>query len=274
VGRGAVVPLLVLTPPSRPGTSPPVVVMLAQAGKQAVLKNRAAEVASLLEGGAAVVLPDLRGTGETAPGTGRGRTSAATALASSEWMLGETPVGQRLADLRSVLRYLRGRGDLAGRVALWGDSFAPANARDRTLAVPLGAADQPDLAEPLGGLLALLGALFEDAVGAVYVRGGLTGYQALLDGPFCYVPADAVVPGALAAGDLCDVAAALAPRPLRLEGLVEGLNRRVSADEAARTLAPARLAYRAAGVPERLSVEGAAPANSPVSRWLLDRLKQ
>ena len=44
VGRGAVVPLLVLAPPRKPGAVPPVVVMLAQEGKQAFLKSRAAEV--------------------------------------------------------------------------------------------------------------------------------------------------------------------------------------------------------------------------------------
>jgi hypothetical protein len=272
VGRGAVVPLLVLTPPRRPGVRPPVVVMLAQGGKQAFLKGRAADLAQLLEGGAAVALPDLRGTGEAAPGAARGRAGAAAALASSEWMLGETPVGRRLADLRAVLRYLRGRGDLAGRVGLWGDSFAPPNPRGRNLAVPLDAADLPDQAEPLGGLLALLGGLFEDAVAAVYVRGGLTGYEALLGGPFCYVPTDAVVPGALTAGDLCDVAAALAPRPLRLQGLVDGLNRLAAAEEVARPLGPARAAYRAAGAPGALRVEGAAPADGAVSRWLLERL--
>jgi dienelactone hydrolase len=272
VGRGAVVPLLVLTPPRKPGVRPSVVVMLAQGGKPAFLKSRAAEVAQLLKGGVAVALPDLRGTGETAAGTGRGRTSAATALASSEWMLGETPVGRRLADLRAVLRYLRGRDDLAGRVALWGDSFAAANPRERNLAVPLDATDLPGQSEPLGGLLALLGALFEDTVAAVYVRGGLTGYEALLNGPFCYVPADVVVPGALTAGDLCDVAAALAPRPLRLEGLVDGLNRRAPAVEVARALGPTRAAYRAAGATGALCVEEAAPADSPVSRWLLERL--
>ena len=53
----------------------------------------------------------------------------------------------------------------------------------------------PDQAEPLGGLLALLGGLFEDDVRAVAVRGGLVSYASLLDSPFFYVPHDAVVPG-------------------------------------------------------------------------------
>ena len=47
------------------------------------------------------------------------------------------------------------------------------------------------MAEPLGGLLALFGALFEDDVRAVSVHGGLAGYESLLLSPFCYVPHDA-----------------------------------------------------------------------------------
>src|SRR5262249_22748443 len=145
---------------------------------------------------------------------------AGTSLSATEWLLGRTHLGSRLGDLRSVLRYLRGRTDLDGkRLALWGDSFAPPNPADLNLSVPLDAQRLPQQSEPLGGLLALLGALFEKEVWAVSVEGGLVGYLSLLQGPFCYVPHDALVPDVFAAGDLCDLAAALAPRALRLHGL-------------------------------------------------------
>src|SRR5262249_37160640 len=158
----------------------------------------------------------------------RGRSSPGTSLSSSELMLGQTLVGARLRDLRSVLQFLHGRTDFdPARLALWGDSFASVNSEDRNLAVPLDAQNLPGQAESLGGLRALLGALFEDHVRSVYVQGGLVGYHTLLHSPFCYVPHDVIVPGALTAGDLSDVAAALAPRALRLTGLVDGLNRRV-----------------------------------------------
>lgn len=65
-------------------------------------------------------------------------------------------------------------------------------------------------------------------------------------GRYRHVPHDAVLSGALTAGDPADVAAALALRPLRLEGLVDGLNRTVSADEVRRAFRPAEEAYRAA----------------------------
>ena len=72
----------------------------------------------------------------------------------------------------------------------------------------------------------------EPEVAAVYVRGGLSGYRSLLDSPFCFVPYDALIPGALTAGDLSDVAGVLANRSLRLEGLVDGFNRAMSPEAA------------------------------------------
>jgi hypothetical protein len=147
-------------------------------------------------------------------------------VSQGELLLGQTMLGSRLRDLRSVLMYLRSRADLDGdRVALWGDSLAPPNGGDVRLDVPLDSEDFPRRAEPLGGLLVLLGMQFDEEVKAGYASGGLVSYASCLGGPFLYVPHDAAVPGAIAAGDLDDVAAALAPRRVRLEGQVDGLNR-------------------------------------------------
>jgi hypothetical protein len=189
-------------------------------------------------------------------------------------MHGQTLVGSRLRDVRSVLRYLRTRADLdAGRVALWGDSFAPANPRGvRALAVPLDADPFPHQAEPLGGLMALFTARFEDDVRAVYVRRGLTGFASLLQGQFYYVPHDALIPGALTAGDLCDVAASLAPGPLRMAGLVDGLIRAVEAVETARVMEPVRLAYRALDAGTCLQLGEGDAVIPPAAGWLLGRL--
>jgi hypothetical protein len=118
----------------------------------------------------------------------------------------------------------------------------------------LDADNFPELAEPLGGLLASFGALLEEDVRAIYVGGGLTGYQSLLQSPFCYVPHDIIVPGALTTGDLCDVAAGLAPRPLRLAGLVDGLNRSVSTAMLEKIYLPTQAAYLRAGAKGRLEI--------------------
>jgi len=244
VEPGITVPLVLLLPADKATGQRPVVVAAAQAGKAAFLESRAEEISEILAAGLAVCLPDLRGTGETKPDDDRGRNSSATTLSSAELMLGQTVVGARVRDLRSVLRYLRTRAEFdARRIALWGDSFAAANPRDKNLAVPLDAADPPTLAEPLGGLVVLLTALFEDGIQAVSVGGGLLGFQSLLDRPFVYVPHDIIVPGALTAGDLCDIAAALAPCFLQLLDLVDGQNCTATPEEAAAVLAPVRRAY-------------------------------
>lgn len=271
-----IVPLVLLIPERTAGARLPVVLAVAQHGKQAFLKDRSAAIAELLRGGAAVCLPDLRGTGETRPaGDSRGRQSAGTSISASELMLGYTLLGERLKDLRSLIRYLGTRPELdAARLGLWGDSLAPVNATDRNLAVPLDADRLPDQSEPLGTMLALLAALFEDNVQAVYARGGLTGFATLLDSPFLYVPHDAVVPGALTAGDLCDVAAAVAPRPLRLGDLVDGGNQRVSADRINNTFAPTRTAYESAKKRDRFVIDAASTEPSEVARWLLTELRR
>ena len=173
VGRGVVVPVLLLVPPLGTEARPPVVLCISQEGKQAFLAERSGSIAEWLGGGAAVCLIDVRGTGETRPRDGTRRyDSASAAISEAEWMLGQTLIGSRLRDVRSVLRYLRTRADLdAGRVALWGDSFAPANPAGQAPAAPLDADPYPHQAEPLGGLLALFTALFEDGVRAVCVAG-------------------------------------------------------------------------------------------------------
>jgi dienelactone hydrolase len=269
------VPLLLLLPERKSDQRVPIVLAVAQHGKQSFLKDRSAVLAELLRNGMAVCLPDLRGTGETRPANdGRGRSSPSTSLSASELMLGETLVGARLRDLRAVLRYLGGRPELdTRRIGLWGDSFAPVNPADRNLEVPLDADSLPNQAEPLGGLLALFGALFEDNVRAVYARGGLTGYGSLLDSPFCYLPHDAVVPGALTVGDLSDVAAALAPRPLRLTSLVDARNRLVAVDHLAEILRATRDAYATAKAPDRFVMESDNKELVPAARWLAEQLK-
>jgi hypothetical protein len=243
------VPALLLLPRDNKERAP-VVVAICEEGKQAFLKERAGEAAALLAKGVALCVPDLRGTGETALNDEPGRHRWTTDLSSTSLMLGETMLGARLRDLRAVLRYLGTRVELdPSRLALWGDSVTPANPADFE-DQPESSGKWPHEVRPLGGLLALFGALFEDNVRAVLVRRGLIGFEAVLHAHFCYLPHDAIVPGALTAGDLCDVAAALAPRALRFEGLVDGRDCVVEEAELRQTLQPALEAY--AANPERL----------------------
>jgi cephalosporin-C deacetylase-like acetyl esterase len=261
VEPGIVVPVLVLAPRKLTGRAP-VVVGVAQGGKAGFLKERTDEVKRLLDGGVIVVLPDVRGTGET-------RTGDRTNLSVHVQLFGETMVGQRLRDLRSVLAYLRSRPDVdSKRLALWGDSFAPTNTAETNFQVQRRAEAWPRESEPLGGLLALLGALFEEDVRAVEFSGGLASYHGVLTHFAVLIPHDASVPGALTAGDLADLAGALAPRPLRLEGMVDHRNLALTAAEVQKLYEPAVKGY--ASTPRALTFgdkRGAAAA------WLLEQLR-
>lgn len=267
VEPGILVPLLIFLPADRTQGPLPTVIGVAQAGKTAFLKERSAEIQQLLGAGLAVVLPDVRGTGETAPGTGRGRDSAATSHSVHVQWFGETILGQRLRDLRSTMAYLDSRHDVDGRrIALWGESFSPPNDTSTDFQVPHGADGLPTFAEPLGELLGLLGGLYEDRVQAVYTSGGLLSYRSVLSHDVVLIPHDAAVPGALTIGDLCDLAAALAPRPLHLATMVDHLNRRVSLEDATAEFAPTIHAYAANA--EALTFTD---APSPAAVWILQK---
>lgn len=224
-------PLLLLVPEDKQPRS--VVILVAQQGKAELLAQRAELIAKLLQTHA-VCLVDLRGTGETRAGSDRGRRSEATALAATALMLGETLVGQRLADLRSVIGYLRKQPEFReAKVLLYGDSRAETNAATDRLGRPLEL-EQPKLAEPLGATLALLTALFEEEAQVLAARGGLEGYASLCESPFVHVPFDCIVPGAAAIGDLPLLAHTLAAQlaPDAMGNSVSSLNVPLSATQA------------------------------------------
>ena len=262
------------------GARPPVVVGFAQQGKALFLERHAPEIARLLEAGAAVCLPDLRGTGETRPDEMHGPESAYISLSEDERMLGRSVLANQLRDLRSVLAHLRERADPDGsRLALWGDSLAPFNLAGAPLEerdsrkvdnpvrpnLPYG----PAIAEPSGAMLALLGGLFEDGVAAVLARRGLVGLPAAFDSCFLEIPSDAVVPGMLRAGDVCDLAASLAPAAVRIESPVTARNCLVPAADLDRWFEPSTRAGPAG--PPDLVVRAEAGGDAP--EWLAERLR-
>jgi hypothetical protein len=257
-----------LKPSNRSGKLP-VVVAVAQGGKSGFLTYRAAEIARLLAAGAAICLPDLRGTGETSPGPDR--TGHAAQL---ERALGSSLPGARLLDLRTVLAYVRSRQDIdADRIALWGDSFAPANSTNLVMDEMEyeGGPEVQHEAHPSGPLLAMLAGLYEDHVRAIAASGGLAEFISVLRSAFTYVPMDALIPGMLTTADIPDIAVALAPRPLLFAEPVDGRNVRLTSVELERIFGPVRKAYAGAGE-QNLSLSTGAPPNS-VAGWLIASLK-
>lgn len=267
---GISIPVLILTPSGKAAGKRPVVVALAQGGKSGFLKERSAEIAALLEGGATVCLPDLREVGEVAGDKGRGRYSTSTGRSSTDLMLGDTTVAAKLRDLRSVIAHLRGRKDVdADRIAIWGDSFAATNGPDTNFKVPRRVDGRPLQSEPLGGMLALLAALFDEKISAVYAHGGLSEFRSVLESQFVLIPHDVVVPGFVTTGDLPAIAAAVAPRPLRLAELVDGLNRPLAAKDARKAYANASQQYQKSGAGEEFSITD---GSQPSGQWLLEHV--
>jgi cephalosporin-C deacetylase-like acetyl esterase len=217
------VPTLLLLPE---GKDPrPLVVGVAQQGKGMILRERAAVIVELLKQGIGVALVDVRGTGQLATSErGRDRTSYASDLSASELMLGGTMLGQQLYEFRRALRSLRENKQIdAKRIALWGESFAPITDGKQNIIVPHGV-DRPSGAEPLGGMLVLLAGLFEEDVRAIAVHRSLWNYASAFDGPCVYLPHDAIVPGAAAAGDVSLLVEQLVPTPVKLLEMTSAMN--------------------------------------------------
>jgi cephalosporin-C deacetylase-like acetyl esterase len=260
VEPGIVVPVLVLSP-AKQLDKVPVVIGLAQSGKAGFLKERSTELQKLIQSGVMVVLPDVRGIGES--------RADDIDLTTNLQLFGETLLGQRLRDLRSILAYLRDRKDVHGsQIALWGDAFAPPNPANTDFKVPRNVDGWPRGPEPLGSQLVLLGALFEDDIRAVYLAGGLASYHDVLTNFAVLIPHSASVPGALTAGDLCDLACSLAPKPLRMEALVNHLNRTVPISELHGAHALCVQAYTSTPSAFSISELRSSPAN-----WLLEQLR-
>jgi hypothetical protein len=70
-------------------------------------------------------------------------------------------------------------------------------------------------------------------------------------------------------GDLAGVAMALAPRPLRMESLVDGQDRVASTETLDRIMEPVRAAYRSLGAERALRAEQGAAADPAAARWIL-----
>jgi hypothetical protein len=212
--------------------------------------------------------------GETSPDPARGDHGPHNGAAQLEMALGGSMAGTRLKDLRSVIAWVRSRQDVDGvRVAVWGDSFAPANAAS-PMVDEIEFQTGPELrhqAEPGGPLLAMLAGLYDGRIRAVAALGGLAEFTSVLAAPFTYVPMDALIPGVLETADIPDIAAALAPRSLLVAGCVDGRNVPVVPAGLGSAFGRVKKAYADAGHAGELRLAGTSPATAD---WLLAALRK
>jgi cephalosporin-C deacetylase-like acetyl esterase len=269
--QGIDVPVMLFLPAGTTKDVHSVVVGIASAGKAAFLKHRSAEIANLLEKGVGVCLADLRGCGETGDDD-RGQFSETTAHSSTELMLGGTMLGKRVQDLRAVVEWLRGHFRVdPNRIALWGDSFTEPLAADAVFQYPRRIDNRPPESDPMGSLVVLLTALADEDIRAVYAHGGIVSYLSALESPFVQLPHDCVVPGVFDTGDLPELVSALAPRAVRLEGLVDGVNRTVTEDRLQVTYARAVERYDEENADGKLTIQ---PQRTSPAEWLIEQLNK
>jgi cephalosporin-C deacetylase-like acetyl esterase len=224
---GIAIPSLLFLPTSSvsQNSSPmPGIILLDARGKSASAED--AEV--LARAGNVVLVPDLRGFGETQPASARRESriadfgdyrSSMTAL-----LVGKTMPGMRALDI------IRGVDLLAGRREV-DPARIKAIGRD-SAAVPL-----------------LYAALFDRRIASLAVAGMLSSYDSVVSESFFRGLADQIVPSALTYFDLPDIIAAIAPRRVAIFNSVNPLGQPLPIESMQEQYARSSAAYQAAGAP-------------------------
>jgi len=259
--EGVVVPALLLSPPedaSVVAVRRPAVLWLSSRGKHGVLELRADAIKQLLAAKVRVLIPDVRGIGESASDTDDTFMGDQTSLSGLGIQVGRLLIGQRVKDILCCISYLRTRSDIApDRIALLGDSASQVNPpliRQPRLSTDIGL-EPLTQAESLGPVLALLAADLDPRIASCATVGLPSSYADMCRTPYFQHSFTVFVPGILLTCDIPDLCATVAPRPLWVAASVNAMNQRL--DQIGDPVQPFRRAlhgYNLAGVPGQLTV--------------------
>ncbi|MCU1259421.1 MAG: metalloendopeptidase-like rane protein, partial [Bryobacterales bacterium] len=240
---GIAIPSLLFLP-ANGATRHPAVVLLDARGKSGSVEDAEA----LARAGNVVLVPDLRGFGETQPGTVRRESrigdfgdyrSSMTAL-----LIGKTMPGMRALDIIAGVDLLAGRAEVdPARIKAW--------ARDAA-AVPL-----------------VYAALFDPRIASIAVSGMLSSYDSVVSDNIFRGLADQIVPSALKYFDLPDLISAIAPRPLAIFNSVNPLGQALTIGSMREQYARSSAAYKAAGAPGSFQLTNHNEHQEPLGNALL-----
>lgn len=153
-----------------------------------------------------VCAPDLRGAGDLTPEFSRKAARHSRSHNNEEhyaWaalMLGRPLLGQRVTDLLTLVRSLKGRQEIA--LAARGSMTVPA----------------------------LCAAALEPAISVVYLSGGLVSFQSIAETENYQYPYGNFVPGFLNHTDLPEIATSINPRRIVIAGATDGTGKGMPAD--------------------------------------------
>jgi dienelactone hydrolase len=222
-GSGVPVPALVFEPKGEVPVAP-LVVYAYDLGGAPVAKS----AGKLAGGGRRVMTVDLRGYGETAPAVAKDGKVPTFGVEFKESFLGfhlnQPLLGQRTGDLLGVI-----------------------NTVPKETGVELhgfGAA----------GPVALHAAALNFRVKAVTIDAGLVSWENVVRTPISHNQLANVVPGALKAYDLPDLAASLAPRPLTIRNPVDATGKPLSKEVAEEAYKGVREAYKKAKAEDKFTL--------------------
>jgi dienelactone hydrolase len=213
------------------GNRDPLIIYLHGGGKS-VDAAEGGRIEQMVKAGRRVLALDLRGLGETAPGTAvTGRPNLFGVDFTEAFLslhLNRPLLGQRVQDVLAVL------GQLAGEE------------QEGVHVIGIGAA----------GPIALHAAVLDPRIKAVTLEQSLVSWAAVVRTPLSHNQLTNVVPGVLKSYDLPELAAALAPRPLTIRAAVDPIGKVIMKANLEKAYAVAVTAYREQGGEKNLILAG------------------
>jgi len=229
---GIEIPALLFVPEGGPARKPALV--WADGKGKSAEAGSGGEIEWFVRQGRIVLAPDLRGLGEMRPadvarGAGWTRYFGDYDAAMTAFLIGESLVGMRAADILKAVDILAARDDVdASRISGVGRGMA---------AVPL-----------------LYAAALDDRLRTLAFERMLISYRDVVEKRIHRQVLENIIPGVLKQFDLPDLVASLAPRKVLLADPVDALGHRLWPRAAREAYARPAAVYKAAGAPHAIQV--------------------